>query len=88
MRLSSPPYTLSSLIFSTTFSIASNSFSLSSTGLSDINFAVLSSDQVAAVSSRRFMTLAAAFFSASTTWFMMVRISPGKIMSLMAILLM
>ena len=53
-----------------------------SVAFSSISFAVLSSERVDATSSRRVMTLACAFFSATSTVFIMLRISPGRIMSL------
>ena len=64
---------------------ASNSFNRSITGFSAITFAVLSSERVAFVSSRRRMMLASASFSAVTTLLRMSRISPGRITSLTAI---
>ena len=50
-------------------------------GLPSITLAVLSSERVAAVSSRRRITLASADFSASTTLARMAFISPGSTMS-------
>ena len=78
---SNPPNTVNLSILSVTFSSASNSFKRIRVGCSSINFAVLSRDLVAAVSSRRLITLAWAAFSASTTWFKIDFISPGKMMS-------
>ena len=51
------------------------------TGLPSITLAVFSSERVAAVSSRRRITLASAALPASTTWARMVFISPGSTMS-------
>ena len=66
---------------SATRSSVSSSFSRRAVGLSSITFAVLSSERVAAVSSRRRITLASADFAAWTTWARMVFISPGSTMS-------
>ena len=66
---------------SATRSSVSSSFRRNATGLSSITLAVLSSERLAAVSSRRRITLASADFPASTTWARMVFISPGSTMS-------
>src|ERR1700691_1711123 len=57
----------------------------SNRGFPSISLAVLSSDRLAAVSSRRRIRLAGACFSAVTTWFRISRMSPGGMMSLSAI---
>ena len=66
---------------SATRSSVSSSFMRRATGLSSMTLAVLSSERVAAVSSRRRITLAWACFSACTTWVRMAFISPGSTMS-------